>query len=78
MSRKIIRPAGLELLHYINEGYPICGTCGALMDLKIHSESDYRYVCPGCGHDIDTSDYQYDSPDEWTPQMEELIGSIKD
>lgn len=48
------------------------------MDLKIHSESDYRYVCPGCGHDIDTSDYQYDSPDEWTPQMEELIGRIKD
>ena len=78
MSRKIIRPAGLELLHYINAGNPICGTSGALMDLKIHSESDYRYVCPGCGHDIDTSDYQYDSPDEWTPQMEELIGRIKD
>lgn len=78
MSRKIIRPAGLELLHYINEGYPICGTCGALMDLKIHSESDYRYVCPGCRIDNRMCRYHDHSPDEWTPQMEELIGRIKD
>ncbi len=52
MSRKILRPVGRELLYYINEGYLICGACGALMDLKILSETDYRYICPACGYDI--------------------------
>lgn len=78
MSRKIFRPVGRELLHYLNEGYPICNTCGALMELKIVSEVDYRYVCPACGLEVDTDDYSFDSPEEWDPRMTELIGRIED
>lgn len=78
MSRRITRPEGQELLDYINEGYPVCKMCGALMDLMILSENIYHYVCPGCGFEIDTGDYQPQSTDGWDPRMAELIGRIED
>lgn len=78
MSRIIFRPDGQELLDRINEGYPICEKCGALMDLRILSVINYHYVCPGCGYDIDTDDYEPPETEGWDPRMEELIGRIED
>ncbi len=78
MSQEILRPNGQELLNYINDGYPICEACGALMDLRILSAAEYRYVCPGCGFGIDTDDYEPPETDGWDPRMEELIGRIED
>lgn len=78
MSRKIFRPEGRELTDYINEGYPICRICGAVMDLAILSAIDYRYLCPGCGFEIDTDDYEPPETEGCDPRMEELIGRIED
>lgn len=30
MSQKIIRPEGMELVEYLNDGYAICNKCGAV------------------------------------------------
>lgn len=78
MSQEIVKPEGQELLNYINEGYPVCERCGALMNLKILTATDYRYVCPACGFDIDTDDYMPQETEGWDPRMEELIGRIED
>lgn len=29
MSHKIIKPEGIELIEYLNNGYAICNRCGA-------------------------------------------------
>ena len=34
MSQKIIRPEGMELVEYLNDGYAICNKCGAVMDRR--------------------------------------------
>lgn len=31
MSHKIIKPEGIELIEYLNNGYAICNRCGAVM-----------------------------------------------
>ena len=31
MSYKIIKPEGIELIEYLNNGYAICNRCGAVM-----------------------------------------------
>lgn len=31
MSHKIIKPEGIELIEYLNNGYVICNRCGAVM-----------------------------------------------
>lgn len=33
-GRKVIKPAGSELIDYLNKGYAICNKCGAVMDRK--------------------------------------------
>ena len=33
---QIIKPEGIELMEYLNEGYAICNKCGAVMDRKEH------------------------------------------
>lgn len=41
-GRKVIKPAGSELMDYLNKGYAICNKCGAVMDWKEDPEG-------GCG-----------------------------
>lgn len=38
MSYKIIKPEGIELIEYLNNGYAICNRCGLKVD-----EEDYEY-----------------------------------
>lgn len=33
-GRKVVKPAGSELMDYLNKGYVICNKCGAVMDRK--------------------------------------------
>lgn len=33
---QIIKPEGIELIEYLNEGYAICNKCGAVMDRREH------------------------------------------
>ena len=32
MSQKIIKPEGMELMEYLNNGYAVCNRCGAVME----------------------------------------------
>jgi predicted RNA-binding Zn-ribbon protein involved in translation (DUF1610 family) len=69
MRRKIIKPEGLELMRYRNDGYAICNHCGALMDFKDNPRTGGTiYVCPSCKWEVDSMDYEYeaDEEDEWT------------
>ena len=49
-----IKPEGIELANYINDGYFICKECGALMDL------DGVLRCPSCGYSVEREDYDYE------------------
>ena len=42
---QIIKPEGIELIEYLNEGYAICNKCGAVMDRREHP----RGGCRACG-----------------------------
>ena len=33
-GKKVIRPAGDELMDYLNRGFAICNRCGAVMDQR--------------------------------------------
>lgn len=49
-GRKVIKPAGSELMDYLNKGYAICNKCGAVMDRKEDPEGGCGiYACPSCG-----------------------------
>lgn len=70
MGKRIIIPEGDELLYYLNNGYAICNDCGAVMDREERSELEYDvYVCPSCGCEVDTMDYEYKKDEEWTSEM---------
>ena len=46
-GRKVIKPAGSELMDYLNKGYAICNKCGAVMDRKEDPEGGCGiYACP--------------------------------
>lgn len=46
-GRKVIKPAGSELMDYLNKGYAICNKCGAVMDRKEDPEGGCDiYACP--------------------------------
>ncbi len=65
MSQKIIKPEGMELMEYLNNGYAICNECGAVMDLKEDPKSGCDiYTCPSCGGVIEESEYEYDYDEE--------------
>lgn len=52
-GRKVIKPAGSELMDYLNKGYAICNKCGAVMDRKEEPEGGCDiYACPSCGWEI--------------------------
>ena len=38
-GKKVVKPAGSELMDYLNKGYAICNKCGAVMDRKEDPES---------------------------------------
>lgn len=44
-GRKVVKPAGSELMDYLNKGYAICNKCGAVMDRKEDPEGRMRYLC---------------------------------
>ena len=44
-GKKIIKPAGSELMDYLNRGYAICNKCGAVMDRR----RDPQGGCRACG-----------------------------
>ena len=45
MSHKIIKPEGIELIEYLNNGYAICNRCGAVM----RQTEDPKTGCGACG-----------------------------
>lgn len=42
-GKKVIRPAGDELMDYLNRGFAICNRCGAVMDRR-----EDPYCKPSC------------------------------
>ena len=57
-GKKIIKPAGSELMDYLNRGYAICNKCGAVMDRRRDPQGGCDiYACPSCGWGIDEMDY---------------------
>ena len=80
MRRKIIKPEGIELENYLNDGYAICNKCGAVMDYQVHpgdTNERYTYICPSCGWEIDTIDYEYEGElytEEWAPEIVRSFG----
>lgn len=70
MSKKIIKPQGIELMEYLNRGYAICNECGAVME-QAEEDGCGIYICPSCGFKADESDYEYeyDEDEEWTDEM---------
>ena len=79
MSQKIIRPEGMELVEYLNDGYVICNKCGAVMDRREDPNGGCDiYACPSCGWEVDEMDYEYeDSEEEWTEgTLESYRGNV--
>lgn len=77
MSKKIIIPEGMELIRYLNEGYPICNKCGTIMDREDKpDERSAVYICPSCEWTVDVLEYEYedDEEKEWTPEMLNMYG----
>lgn len=74
----IIKPEGLELLRYLNDGYAICNKCGAIMDYEEGPAGGCDvYNCPSCGWKTDVMDYEYETDDEeveWTTEMLNAYG----
>lgn len=72
MSHKIIKPEGIELIEYLNNGYAICNRCGAVMRQTEDPKTGCGiYICPSCGLKMDEEDYEYESDEEveWTEEM---------
>ena len=62
MSHKIIKPEGIELIEYLNNGYAICNRCGAVMEQTEDPKTGCEiYICPSCGLKVDEEDYEYES-----------------
>lgn len=45
-GKKIIKPAGSELMDYLNRGYAICNRCGAVMDRREDPEGGCDIYTP--------------------------------
>ena len=58
-GKKVIRPAGDELMDYLNRGFAICNRCGAVMDQREDPRGGCDiYACPSCGWEIDEMEYE--------------------
>lgn len=69
MSHKIIKPEGIELIEYLNNGYAICNRCGAVMRQTEDPKTGCGvYICPSCGLKVDEEDSEYGSDEgvAWT------------
>ena len=76
MSYKIIKPEGIELIEYLNNGYAICNRCGAVMRQTEDPKTGCGiYICPSCGLKVDEEDYEYESDEEveWTEEMLDIL-----
>lgn len=52
-GKKVIRPAGDELMDYLNRGFAICNRCGAVMDRREDPRGGCDiYACPSCGWEL--------------------------
>lgn len=72
MSQKIIKPEGIELMRYLDDGYAICNQCGAIMDRREDPKGGCDiYACPSCGWEVDVMDYEYEDSEEeeWTEDV---------
>lgn len=68
----VIKPAGSELMDYLNKGYAICNKCGAVMNRREDPEGGCDiYTCPSCGWEIDEMDYEYEDGDEMELVLDE-------
>lgn len=79
MSYKIIKPEGIELIEYLNNGYAICNRCGAVMRQTEDPKTGCGiYICPSCGLKVDEEDYEYESDEEveWTEEMLDMDKEI--
>ncbi len=79
MSHKIIKPEGIELIEYLNNGYAICNRCGAVMRQTEDPKTGCGiYICPSCGLKMDEEDYEYESDEEveWNQCMGKYIFAI--
>lgn len=67
MSQKIIKPEGMELIEYLNDGYAICNKCGAVMD---------RREDPNGGWEVDEMEYEYEDDEEveWASSVHKSYG----
>lgn len=77
MSQKIIRPEGMELVEYLNNGYAICNKCGAVMDRREDPNGGCDiYACPSCGWEVDEMEYEYEDGEEveWTSSVHKSYG----
>lgn len=61
-GKEIIRPVGVEIREYLNDGWGICNNCGALMDEEIRDRIGV-FTCPACGWECDVMDYEYEEED---------------
>lgn len=53
MSHKIIKPEGIELIEYLNNGYAICNRCGAVMRQAEDPKTGCGvYICPSWNKEI--------------------------
>ena len=69
MSQKIIKPEGMELIEYLNDGYAICNKCGAVMDRREDPNG-------GCGWEVDEMEYEYEDDEEveWASSVHKSYG----
>ena len=77
MSQKIIKPEGMELIEYLNNGYAICNKCGAVMDRREDPNGGCDiYACPSCGWEVDEMEYEYEDDEEveWASSVHKSYG----
>ena len=64
MSYKIIKPEGIELIEYLNNGYAICNRCGAVMRQTEDPKTGCGiYICPPLIHTMDRYKFRIQSSD---------------